>query len=210
MEYKVSKLISLVGMFSAGNWQYKGNVSASYFDDSNSPILGANNKAVDQITLYLDNVKVGNSAQLTTSLGLAIRPVEDLSLNADWRYVDNLYADINPSNFTVANHKGSLKLPSYNLMDLGLSYKLKLNNRNAFTFRGNVYNVFDTTYIAEARTNNHTKTVADFKDNTTTGVTAQQQYDAYLKNNTYKGLDTSNEVFFGFGRTWSASVSFTF
>lgn len=210
MEYKLSKLLSVTGMFSAGKWEYKGDVSASYFDDSNAAILGADKKPVDQITLYLDGVKVGNSAQMTASLGLAVRPVEDLSLNADWRYVDNLYADINPSDFKSANHKGSLKLPSYNLMDLGLSYKLKLNNRNAFTFRGNVYNVFDTTYIAEARTNNHTKTVADFKDDAVTGATAQQQYDAYLKNNTYKGLDTSNQVFFGFGRTWSASVSFTF
>lgn len=202
MQYKINELLSLTGMFSMGQWEYKGNVSASYFDDSNNPILGADQKPVEQITLYLDGVKVGNSAQTTASLGVTVKPVKNLSFNADWRYVDNLYSAINPSSFTEANHKGSLKLPSYNLMDLGFSYKLQLNNRNAFTFRGSIYNLFDTIYIAESRTNTHLKTEGDFA--------TSADYENYLKNDTYKGIDQSNQVFFGFGRTWSASLSFTF
>ena len=86
----------------------------------------------------------------------------------------------------------ALQLPSYNLFDLGLSYKLRLrDNKYSFTFRGNVYNLFDTTYISES----YTSVFA--WDSDATGIT-------------YKGIDTGNKVYFGFGRTWAASVSFNF
>jgi predicted metalloendopeptidase len=29
-------------------------------------------------------------------------------------------------------------------------------------------------------------------------------------NSTYDGIDTSNKVFFGFGRTWNASIRYNF
>jgi hypothetical protein len=52
-----------------------------------------------------------------------------------------------------------------------------------------VNNVLDKTYIAESRTNK----AADANDA-----------------NNWNGINKSNEVFFGFGRTWNASVSFLF
>ena len=88
--------------------------------------------------------------------------------------------------------KGTLKLPSYNLLDVGLSYKLDIGNGQSFTFRGNIYNVLDTIYIAESRTNIH--------------ATEQD----VIAGNTYKGLHKKNQVYFGYGRTWSASLTFQF
>ena len=65
--------------------------------------------------------------------------------------------------------------------------------------------------VRESNTSNHVKTLGDYKD-IPGGLTAQQQYTAYINNpkNFYKGLDTSNQVFFGFGRTWTATLSFNF
>lgn len=141
-------------------------------------------------TLYLDNVKVGDVAQITASLGLTITPVDGLNFDASWRYVDRLYSRIDPYTFAKEETAklGVLKLPSYNLLDLGLSYKLRLNGKKSFTFRGNVYNVLDTVYIAEASSSIHSTPTSK----------------------TYKGIDVNNQVYFGYGRTWSTSVTFNF
>ncbi|MDO4224445.1 MAG: TonB-dependent receptor [Bergeyella zoohelcum] len=190
-EAKPAKYLTIRGAFSIADWYYQGDVTASYFDESNNPIVDQTGQPVQAKTLYLDNLKVGNSAQLTASLGFTLKPVKALSINADWRYVDKLYSSISPTSFDKKDHQGTLQLPSYNLFDLGLSYKLKLNEKQSFTFRGNVYNLFDAYYIAESRTNLRAG------DRGATGIT-------------YKGIDTGNQVYFGFGRTWSASLSFNF
>mgnify|MGYP004101304663 FL=1 len=49
-------------------------------------------------------------------------------------------------------------------------------------------NVFDTTYISESETNNFA-----------------QDGDA-----TYRGISTSNRVFFGWGRAWNMTVRYNF
>ena len=49
-------------------------------------------------------------------------------------------------------------------------------------------NVFDTTYIAESNSNIH----------------------AEAGSATWNGIDTRNAVWFGFGRTWNASLKYTF
>ena len=192
--YKPVKFIEFQGMFSYGDYKYRGNATGADFDESNNPISGGGNT-----TLYLDKVKVGGSGnssipQLTASLGATIKPISDLSIYGTWRFVGNLYSAVNTNDYkTVARQEqGALRLPDYNLLDLGVSYKLRLRERSQyFTFGANVYNVIDTYYISDASTS-----LRD-GDPDATGVK-------------YKGIDTGNKVFFGAGRTWSASVAFNF
>ncbi|MFH4963589.1 TonB-dependent receptor [Gaetbulibacter sp. M235] len=187
-DFKVNDYLSFNGMLSVGNWEYNGNVTAAYFDDSNSPIVvgGVEQKE----TLYLDGVKVGDAAQFTSQIGVVVKPAKGLTFDADWRRADNLYADINPVDFDFEDHQGSLKLPSYNLVDAGLSYKMMVgaNKTNSVNLRFNMNNVFDEEYIAESATN----TFANPGDDT------------------YKGINTSNKVFFGFGRTWNFGIRYNF
>ncbi|HPQ22198.1 MAG TPA: TonB-dependent receptor, partial [Saprospiraceae bacterium] len=84
--------------------------------------------------------------------------------------------------------RGSVKLPSFNLIDLGATYKWKISDSNTLTFRMNINNLFDKTYIAESLTNKHAET----------GVA------------TYDGLNVNNQVYFGFGRTWNFSTRLSF
>jgi len=49
-------------------------------------------------------------------------------------------------------------------------------------------NVLDETYIAESKSNNFVTPTSE----------------------TYKGIDVSNNVYFGFGRTWNFSVRYNF
>lgn len=210
--YSLNKIFSLSGMFSAGDWYYKGNANATLFDNNTNLPFNFPGTTSNEKELYLDNAKVGEAAQMTAAVGLTVTPVKNLKFDTTWRSTSNLYASLDTYNFSIKSNadRGTLKLPNYNLFDLGLSYKLDLNNKQFFTIRGNVYNLLDTTYIADSNTSNQIKQVSDFT--ASGGQTAQQKYDAYINNpkNFYQGLDTSNQVYFGFGRTWSATLSFNF
>lgn len=215
--YKINNFLELQGMFSWGDYYYKGNATGTTFDGNNNPLTVAGDSNVT--TLYLDKVKVGGTSsnsipQMTASLGATVKPVKDLSIYAGWRFVGKLYSSIDIATFSnpANQERGTLRLPDYNLTDVGVSYKIRLrDNSKYFTIGANVYNLFDTTYISDGATNNFVKQLGDFKD-IPNGATAQQQYTAYINNpnNFYKGIDTSNRVYFGFGRTWAATLSFNF
>lgn len=215
--YSLNKLLTVNGMLSVGDWYYRGNANATLFEDTTNLPFNFPGTSSNETQLYLDKAKVGEAAQVTAALGLTVTPVKNFKFDTTWRSTSNLYASLDAYNFSNIStaQRGTLKLPNYNLFDLGISYRIELNNKNQyFTIRGNVYNLFDTTYIAESNTSTHIKQLSDFTSTTTGGVTttAQQKYDTYINNpaNFYKGLDASNQVFFGFGRTWAATLSFNF
>ena len=204
--FKPFKKLDINGMFSYGDWRYGSNVTASYQDDNNVVITNPTTNEAFKETLYTDGLKVGDAAQTTAALGFSYEVLTRVRLDANYRYIDRLYAAIDPVNFKTqaANDLGSLELPSYGLMDLGFSYKMLVgdNKQNLLNFRFNMNNVLNTVYIAESRTNILTKTRTDFATETL--------YNNYINTQTYDGIDTSNQVFFGFGRTWNFTVTYKF
>nr|WP_299170652.1 TonB-dependent receptor [uncultured Allomuricauda sp.] len=180
--YRASEVVQFKGMLSMGNWEYGGNATGAALDDDRNVID-------PDVTLYLDNVKVGDAAQFTTNLEMIIRPVENLKLSTNLYSASRLFAQINAEDFDTPDHQGSLRLPSYSLVDFGAYYTFDIGGGNdAISIAANVYNAFDTEYIAESLTN----TFADPGDET------------------FRGLNTSNKVFFGFGRTWNISMRYNF
>lgn len=208
-DFRITDYLNVKGAFSWGDWFYKGNAEGNLYNDANELIdskgnVVANAADAGSVVLFLDDVKVGDSAQKTASVGVTVKPIKNLKFDADWRFVDNLYANLNVAQFSdkkIAD-KGALKLPSYNLFDLGLSYHFQLTEKQKLTLAAHVNNLFDTYYIAESFDNNHTKTLEDFGGNTTNF----QNY----QNTLYKGIDTSNRVYFGFGRSYHFSVRYNF
>jgi hypothetical protein len=198
-------------MASIGNWKYGSNVTANYQDDNNLVITNPSGEDFTE-TLYLDGLKVGDAAQTTASIGASYEIIERVKIDGNYRFVDELYASIDPVNFRTqaANDKGSLLLPSYGLLDAGFSYKMLVgkDHVDAINFRLNINNVLDKIYIAESRTNIHTKTQADFTNSDGTPNTTA--YNSYTTTQIYDGLDKSNQVFFGFGRTWNFAISYSF
>ncbi|MCG2793825.1 MAG: TonB-dependent receptor [Weeksellaceae bacterium] len=216
--YKAMNWLEFNGMFSIGSWKYKNNPTAGLADINGDPITSAN--GTNEVTLALDGLKVGDAAQTTAAIGVTVKPVKNLDVFATWRYYDNLYGtfSINSSyiikdgNIPAArSEKGSLKAPSYNLTDLGASYTFNLKNGNRLIVTGNVYNLFDTIYISDLRSSVK-KTFSDFKTATNTNEQAQALLNTYNADSSkfYKGLDTTNSVYFGFGTTWAASLSYRF
>ena len=110
-----------------------------------------------------------------------------MSVDATYRYADKLYADFDATDALDDPNFEVFELPSFGLLDLGASYGLDLGD-NRLNFRVNVNNVTDNIYMSESNTN----------------ILAQPGDD------TYDGVNTRNNVFFGWGRTWNASVAFKF
>lgn len=218
MNARVTDKLKLNGMVSVGNWEYKGNSKSNRYDVANNPIAGGTDS-----TLYLDGVKVGDAAQTTASIGGSYEIVKRLSIDANYRYTDKLFAAISPGNFTQENNLGALPLPSFGLMDAGFSYQMLVgkDKNNSINFRLNINNLLDKIYMAESRTNQFTATEAEFNGNTGNGaglfsnlpVTPEGKYASYQdyqNRGTYNGIDTRNQVFFGFGRTWNFTISYNF
>ncbi len=185
MNAKPLPKLSVNAMISIGNWTYKGNVASNRYDAENNKISGGTST-----TLFLDKLKVGDAAQNTASIGARYELVERVSLDANYRVADKLYASIDPSKFTTEQNSGTLQLPSYGLMDAGFSYKMLVgkDKDDSVSFRLNVNNVLNEIYISESRTNNFA-----------TGNTP-----------TYDGVATTNQVYFGYGRTWNFSLRYNF
>ena len=178
---KPTEWITVNGMFSAGDWFYDSDVDATFIDDATNQIVGEGK-------LLIKDLKVGDAAQLTWALGADVKATENLKFDATYRYADNLYSGFDPGN-NYNKNTPSVKLPSFGLLDLGLTLSTKTNVGKSLSFRLNVNNVLDETYISDMRTN----TAADANEA-----------------NNWNGLNKKNQVYFGFGRTWNASISYKF
>lgn len=185
--YRPMSNLKLRGMLSIGDWKYTKNFGASVYDDNNQPV-GV------PFELELKDVKIGDAAQTTAVLSADYRIIDDLSVDVNYRYVDNLYADygINDSIFSDGDttNNEALQLPSFGLVDFGSTYSFDLF-KNRASVRLNINNVFDTTYIAESNSN----------------ITASSP-DALGE--TWKGIDKANYVWFGFGTTWNFTFRYQF
>ena len=177
-------IVRLFGMMSVGDWKYKSNVTAPFVDDNNDPIPGQNK------TLYLEDVKVGDAAQFTSRLGININLVKGLYIDMNQFYADNLYARFDPISMGDPSNKGALKLPAYSLTDASITYKFPIKKVGKITTRLSINNLFDKHYISESNTN---------------------YFPGDRGNNaTWNGVNTSNHVYFGWGRSWNFSVKLKF
>ncbi len=163
--------LGINAMVSVGDWKYDGNITSNRYDANNAPLGGG-----APGTLYLTDVKVGDVAQTTASIGANYEVVKNLKIDANYRYADKLYASIDPSKFDKETNKGTLELPSYGLLDAGLSFKIHRtkDSKDSFNFRINVNNLLDKVYIAESRTNQFVASEDEFNAGTGDGRGALQ------------------------------------
>ena len=172
--------LDIFGMLSYGDWKYKKDVNVDLYDNLGAPV----NQNVD---IYIDGIETGGSPQFQTRLGANYEFPFNLSLDADWYYNAKNYAFITPDGYDEVGSE-NLEMPSYHLFDMGLTYKIDVNS-NQLNLRLNVNNLFDTLYVARGYSNYSADT-----DDT----------------NNWNGINKSNTVEFGFGRTWNASLTYKF
>ncbi|UII22772.1 TonB-dependent receptor [Fulvivirga ligni] len=144
--YSLTKNFQLTGMLSLGDWRWLNNVENATVQDEDGQQLG------DPINIYIKDLKVGDAAQTTAALGFRYTFIKDFTIGMDYNYYDNLYASFSPVARTSENVTDAWEVPAYGLFDAIVTYKFELGSMDASLF-GNVYNIANTKYIADANDN---------------------------------------------------------
>ena len=189
--YKPMNQLDVKGFASVGNWEYQDNAVTRRTDESNN--------LLDETKTDVDGGKVGDAAQTTWGLGAKYEFLPRFSIDADWRNYSKLFSN-------VGAVKNNLELPSYDLVDAGISYKMLVgeDKSKSIQFRINMNNVFDEVYLSELSSNIKTT------DNVP-AVAPDPSIGTYQANGrVYKGIADGNQGYFGFGRTWNVSIKYNF
>ena len=184
--------LDITGMFSWGDWRWGGVASGYLFDSQGQMLQNTRGDVVTdmanaeqyQYKIDMDNVSVGGSAQTTAALRLGVRPMKGLRLGVDWNFFSRNFADYDiNANVATQNEPYVIgspwKIPSYSTFDLSAGYTFDFGKIRA-TLSGNVNNVLDQEYIADAR------------DGST------------------HDWESATRVLYGFGRTYSVRLKFNF
>ena len=188
--------LDINGMFSWGDWRWNGNASGYYYNAAGqlmTDFKGGTLADMSQASNYkanikMDNVYVGGSAQTTAALGVNIRPMKGLRISADWNFFARNFADydIDAGNAGFGDEivvVSPWEIPSYSTFDLSAGYSFDFGKVRA-TLSGNVNNLFDQEYIADARDGG--------------------------SHNAMNSRATATRVLYGFGRTYSVRLKFNF
>jgi len=133
----------LKGFGSIGNWKFEGDSPFTQFDDDTATII-------DEGEIGLTGTKVGSAPQTSFGVSGYLNILDNLSIDADYNVYTDLYGLVDPEDVVDASLRNetfqSPRLPSYDLVDFGLTYKFNLGDQRV-TFRGNVKNLFNSPYI---------------------------------------------------------------
>ena len=148
MQYRPVETLTLTAMGSLGDWTFANDINnVQVFDDQQNPIG-------EPIDIYLDGVKVGNSAQTTFALGADYAVLASTTVRASFNYAADYFADYNPTGRSSEGLPQTWEMPEYGLLDLGLTHRFNFGGFNA-QINANVFNVLDTEYISDAQDGNN-------------------------------------------------------
>ena len=150
-QYRPIETLTLTGMASIGDWRWANDLTGVPLNDENgNPIIDRNGNQ-RTIDLYIEDVKVGNSAQTTFALGADYAVLASTTVRASFNYAADYYADFDPTGRqTLDLPEQTWKMPNYGLLDLGLTHRFEFGGFNA-QINANVFNVLDTEYISDAQ-----------------------------------------------------------
>jgi len=139
LAYHITKNLTLEGMVSLGDWTWQSSETVD--------VVG---------TLYefdAKGVHVGDAAQSTYAGSVRWGFVKGAYVKLKYMYYDRYYSNFDPFSLTGVNGgRESWRIPSYGLMSIHAGYTLRLK-KSALSFRANVFNVLNSFYISDARTN---------------------------------------------------------
>lgn len=143
-EWRPLRDLRFRGMFSVGDWQWASDIKGEYSPEDN-PVI------IFPVEAYLKGVKVGDAAQTSFSLSAIYFPARGSSINLNYRYFGDNYADFDPE-FRTAEQKDTQpwKMPSYGIFNIFTRYTIPMRTFVRISLRANVLNIFDSKYIADA------------------------------------------------------------
>ena len=139
--YKLSKKISVDGMFSMGNWTWQSSKTITLPDVNYT------------FTFDAKGVHVGDAAQTSLATSLRYEPFKNAFVKVQWQYFDRYYSQFNPFTLTGANSgREAWKIPAYGLLNFFVGYKYKAKKFDVLC-NGSITNALNHRYISEATSN---------------------------------------------------------
>jgi len=172
VRWRINDHLRWKGMLSVGRWEVIGDREVEVYDGVT---------AFERVLKYMaegENIKVGGAPQTSGGMGVEWKIIPALSAEAFYYFNDRLYA-----------RNGGIRLPSYGLLDLHLSYTLPLKDEKLIRFTGNVWNALGKIYISQSFSS----------------VPAGDG-----EENHWNGIHLDNSVIFGKTRTMSFSMKYYF
>lgn len=143
--YRVSNDFHIRSFGSIGNWKYDGKTPFETREADTNAML-------EQGEVDLKGTKVGNAPQTSFGFGFKYTLLNDLSIDANYNIFANLYGFVDSRDVVKASQAGTVyqaeRLPSYDLLDAGISYRLRFGETNML-IRGNVYNLANRMYLSQ-------------------------------------------------------------
>lgn len=136
---KITRKLNIRGYGSVGDWKYEGSSPYDVRDVSTFTILEGESDIAE-----IDGFNIGNAPQFSFGLGTKFEVVKGLSLDFDMNYYARLWGQMEIG--SVDEIEQSEALAPYALVDGGVTYEFRFGTQK-IRFRGNVYNLFNTSYI---------------------------------------------------------------
>ena len=183
--------LDINGMFSLGDWRWDCNANGYFYNLAGEPMkdtrggIASGNGAEDhaKATFNMDNIHVGGAAQTTAALGVNVRPMKGVRVGLDWNLYARSYADFNVSASSLApNVELEVKEP----------------------WRIPTYSTFD---LSAGYSFDFGKVRANLSGNINNLFNQEYIADAYDGGGTW---DTAYRVLYGFGRTYTVRLKFSF
>lgn len=143
--YRYSNDFYLRAFGSIGNWKYDGKTPFQTREANTNLLL-------EEGDVNLTGTKVGNAPQTSFGFGFKYTLIDALTIDADYNIFANLYGFVDARDVVKASQEGTVyqaeRLPSYDLLDAGISYKFTFGNSDMIV-RGNVYNLANRMYLSQ-------------------------------------------------------------
>jgi Outer membrane receptor proteins, mostly Fe transport len=150
-----TRALEVNGMISLGDWRWVNNPEGLMYNKEGLPVDIRGNIVTDpsqqaKMQLMMEDIPVGNSAQTSASLRVNYNFLSDWRAGLTYRLFARNYASYSiPTAYGVQTIYDPWMIPSSSVFNLFLSYRFRIGNLNA-TLQGNVDNLFNTEYIADA------------------------------------------------------------
>ncbi|MGL4852368.1 MAG: TonB-dependent receptor [Phocaeicola sp.] len=190
--------LDLRGAASFGDWRWDSNATGYWYNSAGQPIsdlqggIASGLQSLDHLkaTVEQKGNKVGGSAQTTVALGAAVALDKTMCVGVDYNLYARNYSNVNtstndfdttPGDENRISYTNPWRIPTGQQVDLNASYRFHIGSTNATLF-GNIYNLFNQTYIT----------------------------DAYVAGSSEGTAQDAYRIFYAFGRTYSVRLNVAF
>ena len=146
-------MIELDLIASFGNWKFEGDADGTYQENEYNDEGQVIGYQTTDYAYALDGLYVGDMPQTAYILGVTLKPIKGLRLQALYKTYDKNYSDWSPDareiEDGVADRSQVWEAPGYSKLDLHASYKLPIKGYD-ISLNAHVFNALDEVFVQDA------------------------------------------------------------